>query len=82
MALKQYRVRIYEDGNYEIETKRRHLKALDLETPAGLAIAHVELERSRQAIATRLGYSERSRARLRLAVHEWPGDDYVMDWCG
>ena len=82
MALKQYRIHIYENDNYEVETKRRHLLALDLDTAHGLVIARCDIASARDAIAARRRLSDRDRERMRIAVHDALSDEYVMDWVG
>lgn len=82
MALETYRLRAYENDNYEIEGDRRYLIALQLDTALGLQIAALALERTRLAICERRGLSDRERALLRLAVHDALTGEYVMDWCG
>lgn len=80
--LKQYRIRAYENGNYEVDGKRRYLLALDLDTAHGLVLANAECERARDAIAVRRRMGDRDRERLRIAVHDALSDEYVMDWVG
>lgn len=79
--LKSYRVRAYEDDNYEVLTDRVHLIALDLDTPIGLANARVELEGLRAVIVRAL---KTPLDRVRLSVHDrdQDGGAYVMDWIG
>jgi hypothetical protein len=81
MMLGTYRLRVYEDDNYEVLVDRVHLAALDLDTPAGLMLARVELEGLRSAIARSL---KTPLDRVRLSVHETDQDGgaYVMDWLG
>jgi hypothetical protein len=79
MAMQTYRIRAYEDDNYEIDDERVYLMALDLESARGVALARIELESARAAIARRRGLDERASERLRLAVHEQHSGAYVMD---
>lgn len=80
--LNTYRLRVYEDDNYEVETDRRYLIALDLGSPLGIAIARNELASARAAIGERRGLDERAIARMRVSIHEQESDAYVMDWTG
>ena len=77
-----YRIRVYEDDNYEVMTSRVLLIALDLTTPIGISRAQVDLEGTRRMIARRRGLDERATERLRLAVHSHPDGAYVMDAIG
>ncbi len=80
--LEQYRVRLYEDDNYEVETERRYLVALDLADARGLQLAARELERVRDAVAERRRLNEKQAARVRVSVHDAVTEQYVMDWVG
>ncbi len=77
-----YRIRVYEDDNYEVMTSRVLLIALDLDTPIGVSRAQVDLEGTRRMIARRRGLDADATERLRLAVHAHPGGEYVMDALG
>jgi len=77
-----YRLRVYEDDNYEVMTSRVLLIALDLDTPIGISRAQVDLEGTRRMIARRRGLDESATERLRLAVHSHPDGAYVMDSIG
>jgi hypothetical protein len=79
MALETYRIRIYENDNYEIEDERRHLLALDLDTPLGISLARVELAEVRASVARRRRFDDNQRERLRVSVHDAITDEYVMD---
>ena len=74
----RYRIRVYDD-NYEIETDRVHLIALDIDTATGLRIAQAELEALRVRLAE---YTKVELDRLRLAVHSHPAGGYEMEWIG
>jgi hypothetical protein len=80
--MQTYRIRVYEDDNYEVMTSRVLLIALDLDTPIGVSRAQVDLEGTRRMIALRRGLDENATERLRLAVHTHPGGAYVMDALG
>lgn len=79
MALAQYRLRFYEDDNYEVHDKRVYLIALDLDSARGLAIAESELNRARLSIARGRGLDARAAERSRVSVHTHPEGAYVMD---
>jgi hypothetical protein len=79
MALAQYRLRFYEDDNYEVEDDRVHLIALDLGTPIGLAYARTDLTAVRASVARRRGLDERATERVRVSVYTHPEGAYVMD---
>ena len=79
MALQQYRLRFYEDDNYEVEDARVLLIALDLDGARGLAIAQSELERARLTFARRRGLDARAAERVRVSVYTHPDGAYVMD---
>ncbi len=82
MALEQYQVRLYEDDNYEVETDRRYLVALDLSDARGLQLAARDLERVRDAVAVRRRLKPEQAARVRVSVHDVLTAEYVMDWVG
>ena len=79
MALAQYRLRFYEDDNYEVEDARVYLIALDLDSARGLAIAESELSRARLTFALRRGLDARAAERARVSVYTHPEGAYVMD---
>lgn len=80
--LAQYRVRFYEDDNYEVETGRVHLLALDLDSARGLEHARADLAEARALIARRRGLDERAAERVRVSVYTHPEGAYVMDALG
>lgn len=80
--MQTYRIRVYEDDDYEVMTDRALLIALDLDTPIGVSRAQADLEGTRRMIARRRGLDERATERLRLAVHSHPDGEYVMDVLG
>jgi len=77
--LKQYRLRFYEDDNYEVETDRIYLIALDLDGARALAIAESELQRARLTFARRRGLDARATERARVSVYTHPEGEYVLD---
>jgi hypothetical protein len=77
----RYRIRAYDD-NYEVQPDSTHLAVLDLDTPAGLRAAQVELEALRLALAAISDLDQRLLPKFRLTVHNWPDGTYVMDWIG
>jgi hypothetical protein len=79
MALAQYRIRIYEDDNYEIESDRVHLLALDLDNARGLLHARVDLAEVRASVARRRQLDESAAERVRVSVYTHPEGAYVMD---
>ena len=79
MALAQYRLRFYEDDNYEIESDRVHLLALDLDTGMGLAYARTDLTAVRASVARRRELDESAAERVRVSVYTHPEGAYVMD---
>ena len=79
MALAQYRLRFYEDDNYEVHDDRAYLLSLDLDSARGLAIAESELQRARLTFARRRELDARATERVRVSVHTHPEGAYVMD---
>jgi hypothetical protein len=83
--LRTYLLRAYDD-NYEITRDRRHLIALDLDTPSGVLSARVMLEGARAEIARahkiKPDGDRYDTFRLSVHAHEQDGGGYVMDWCG
>lgn len=77
--LQQYRLRFYEDDNYEVESDRIYLIALDLDGARALAIAESELQRARLTFARRRGLDARATERVRASVYTHPEGEYVMD---
>lgn len=79
MALETYRLRFYEDDNYEIESDRVHLLALDLDSARGLAFARADLAEVRASVARRRKLDESAAERVRVSVYTHPDGAYVMD---
>jgi hypothetical protein len=79
MALAQYRIRIYEDDNYEVEPDRVYLLALDLDSARGLLHARADLAEVRAAYARFRKLDERAAERVRVSVYTHPEGAYVMD---
>lgn len=78
--LKTYRIKAYEGKSFEVLRDQIHLAALDLDSPAGIAIAGAELCALRARLIEVSRSHERDWPSFRLVVCDRETGERVMDW--